>query len=97
MKCTNNDCQSPSTWFYGDIYSACEKHKAELQKMLEGTHLHLKCTKCFYIFHTSKVCTEKGDHEFLCMRHPEMIAKFKKLLDEPIIRKKLLERINPDG
>ena len=94
VECTKNECQSSSTWFYGDVYSSCEKHKAELQKMLEGTHLHMKCDKCFRVFHTTKVCAEEGEHEFLCMLHPETIAKLKDLMNKPKLIKKLKDRLN---
>ena len=81
VRCTKNGCQSPSTWFYGNVYSACDKDKVELQQMLEGTHLHSNCDKCGYGFCTDKVCSEEGEHEFLCMKHPETISKLKELLE----------------
>lgn len=67
MRCCNNECNEPSTWSLGNAISACDLHKEELKKSLEGWHHHEKCDKCKYVFHVDKLCDKKDDHEFLCI------------------------------
>ena len=66
MICCKNDCEKPSIWAKGNAYSACEDHKEELQKMLEGYHLHSQCDNCGAEFCHDKVCNVQGDHKFDC-------------------------------
>lgn len=66
-QCCENTCNKKSTWFKGNIFSACDDHKEALEKSLVGYHIHSKCDGCDYEFCVDKLCESEGEHRFLCI------------------------------